>query len=288
MSYVLITDSSADLPWGYYKEHNLPFIPLTVTLGDSNFPDNGGMPPGEFFDRLRKGEVASTSMISMTSFTEVFEPYLKEGKDILYLGLSSGLSGSYDNACQARDELLESYPGREVYICNTFNVSLGLGLMVHEARVRRDEGLDFAGLRDWCEETKLNFIHLFTVDDLMFLHRGGRVSKASAVVGSLLGIKPMLHVSHEGRLINHGKVRGRRQSLTGLVDGMAAATDLKEFGMVTISHGDCESDAVFVMEENKKRFTVRNEIIHSLGTTIGAHSGPGTVALFFLGRERTE
>jgi len=288
MSYVLVTDSSSDLPWSYYKEHSLPFLSLTVTIGDESFPDDGTMDSKTFFGRLRAGEVASTSMITMTAFAEFAEPILKEGKDILYIGLSSGLSGSHDNACQARSEFKERYPDREIYICNTFAASLGLGLMVHEARIRRDQGMGFRELCQWCEKTKLSFNHLFTVDDLMFLHRGGRVSKTQAVLGSALGIKPMLHVSPEGKLVKHGKVRGRSKSLTGLVDEMAAAADRKEFDTVTISHGDCEDEARFVMDEVKKRFTVRNEIINSLGVTVGAHSGPGTVALFFTGKERTE
>lgn len=286
MNYVLLTDSSADLPWNYYNDHNLPYIPLTVTLGNDSFADNGTVESHVFFERLRDGDVASTSQISMMVFIETFEPYLKEGTDLLYLGLSSGLSGSYNNACLARNELLETYPDRTIHICNTFNVSLGLGLMVHEARVRRDSGMSFTELCDWAEQTKLSFNHLFTVDDLMFLHRGGRVSRTSAVVGSLLGIKPMLHVSHEGKLINSSKVRGRRAALGALVSGMAASTALTEFDTVTISHGDCEDEARYVMEEVKKRYTVHTEIIHSLGATIGAHSGPGTVALFFMGNPR--
>jgi len=288
MSYILVTDSSADLPWNYYKEHDIPFLPLTVTMGEDNFPDDGSMDSAAFFRRLRGGEAASTSMVSMTAFRECFEPFLQEGRDILYLGLSSALSGTYDNACRAAGELLERYPGREIYICNTFCASLGLGLMVHEAAARRDAGMGFAELCAWCEETKLKINHLFTVDDLMFLHRGGRVSRASAVVGSMLGIKPMLHVSPDGNLINHGKARGRGKALIELAEGVYHPDGGDGFDTVAVSHGDCEAEARFVLDRVKDRFAVRHEIVNNLGVTIGAHAGPGTVALFFIGKERKE
>ncbi|MCL2083181.1 MAG: DegV family protein [Oscillospiraceae bacterium] len=288
MDYVLMTDSSADLPWSYYKEHQIPFIPLEVTVGNDCVPDNGKMKSSVFFSRLRAGEVASTSQIGLQAFLDAFDAVLCQGKNILFLGLSSGLSESYRNACLARDEMNEKHPGLSVHICQTSSVSMGLGLMVHKARILRDGGMEFSKLCAWAEDNRLRFIHLFTVDDLMFLHRGGRVSKASAVLGSVLGIKPMLYVSHEGKLIPYSKLRGRRQSLLGLADGIAKRISTTELDAVFISHGDCEQDAVFLLDEIKKRYIVHDSLIHSLGATIGAHAGPGTVALFFEGVERTE
>ena len=288
MSYVLFTDSSADLPWSYYREHNVPCVPFSVNIGTETLPDDGSLSAKDFFRRLGEGELATTSQIPPARFTEFFEPALKEGKDIFYVGLTVALSATYESACMARAELLEKYPDRRIEAPEAACVSLGLGLLVDALRKLRDGGASLDDLVDFTAKNALRVNHRFTVDDLMFLHRGGRVSKTSAIVGSLLGIKPMLHVSPEGKLLNHGKVRGRKQSLTTMAAEAAALSDPDLVHTVTVSHGDCEDEARFIVEEMKKTMNIEQVIIHPLGCCIGAHTGPGTLAVFAFGKERTE
>lgn len=288
VSYVLITDSAADLPWSYYREHNVPFIPFVVHLGEQSYPDDGTVGAEEFFRRLSDGEVAMTSQITQSRFVEFFEPYLKDGKDIFYVGLTLGLSATYESACMAREELLRAYPDRRIEVPEAACVSLGLGLFVDALRKERDSGADLDGLVAFAEKNALRVNHRFTVDDLMFLHRGGRVSRTSAIVGSVLGIKPMLHVSPEGKLLNHGKIRGRRQSLVATAAEAAALAEPGAAHTIAISHGDCEEDARFVIEEMRKSMNIEHVILHPLGCTIGAHTGSGTLAVFVFGKVRTE
>ncbi|MDR0294042.1 MAG: DegV family protein [Oscillospiraceae bacterium] len=288
MSYVLMTDSSADLPWSYYKEHDIPVIPMQVTMDEDVYTDNGSMDSKTFYQKMRDGVVFKTSQYSEFQYTEFFEKVLSEGRDILYLGLTAGLSGSHESACRVRDQMREKYPGNTVCVPQTSAVSLGLGLMLDEAVRRRDAGMGFEELCAWAEAEKLTFHHRFTVDDLMFLFRGGRVSRASALMGTALGIKPRLHVDVDGKLVNHGKIRGRKASLLGLVEEMEQLSDRREHDMITICHGDCIEDAQFVLDEVKKRFTVKNAIINPLAAAIGTHVGPGCMALFFIGKQRTE
>ena len=288
MSFVIITDSSADLPRSYGTEHNIQIMNMSVTMDGNVFPDDGGqtMPYAEFYEALRGGRSASTSQINEYEFVEFFEPFLKEGKDILYFGLTAGLSGSYQQSRLAAEELAPKYPDRKIYTVESSCVSLGLGLLVNEVVQLRDRGAGLEELRDYIEENKLRFHHLFTVSDLMFLYRGGRVSKTSAVMGSLLSIKPLLYVTDEGKLSPRDKVRGRAQSLERMVDWMDSFVEGTEFDSIFISHGDCPEDAELVANHVKERYRVNHVMINTLGCTIGAHSGPGTVALFFIGKPR--
>jgi DegV family protein with EDD domain len=289
MSYILFTDSSADLPWSYYKENDLQFIPMHVSMGENEvYVDDGSMDSKTFYQKMRDGVVFKTSQYSEFQFTEAFEPYLKDGKDIIYLGLTSGLSGSHGSACIAKSQLLEKYPDRKIFIPQTSAVSLGLGLLVNEAVKRRDEGDTFEQLCLWVADNMLTVHHRFTVDDLMFLFRGGRVSRAKALVGTVLSMKPRLHVDIEGKLINHGKIRGRQASLLGLVEEMEQYCDQKDLDTIAICHGDCEEEALFVLSEVKKRYNIKNAIVNPLAAAIGTHVGPGVCALFFIGKKRTE
>lgn len=288
MAYEIITDSSIDLPWDYFERLNIGLIPLVVTIGDRQMHDDANVDVGAFYDSLRKGDVATTSQVSVSQFTEQFTEILNRGNDVFYIGLSSGLSGSYQSACIARYDLQAAYPDRRIYVGNSTCVTLGLGIMMLTLCELRDSGADMDALIRCFEERQGCVNHLFTVDDLMFLLRGGRVSKTSAVVGSLLGIKPMLHVTQEGRLQSHGKVRGRRQSLDRLVDEMADLVTETSLDHVSVIHGDCPEDAEYVMNRVKSRYDVKNSLIRVLGPTIGAHSGPGTVALFFFGAPRVK
>ncbi|MDR0248570.1 MAG: DegV family protein [Oscillospiraceae bacterium] len=288
MDYVILTDSSADLPWALYRELDIPFVPFNINVGGENRFDDESFTPAELYGTLRGGVVATTSQVTPEAFKDFFTPRLREGKDIFYAGLASGLSATYESACAARDELAPLYPASRIEVVDSASVTLGLGILLHRLARLRDAGAPFEALREYVERNKNNINHLFTVNDLMFLQRGGRVSKTSAVVGSLLGIKPMLHVTPEGKLKNHGKVRGRRQSLVALAEEASACAVGTELEYVMLAHGDCEEDMLVTLEEMKKRFTINHIVTRNLGATIGAHSGPGTVALFFEGKPRME
>lgn len=287
--YVLFTDSSADLTDKLVKELGVEVLPLTFTIkgkNRQNWPDNREMSPKAFYKLLREGEMATTAAVNVADVTGRVEPYLQKGQDVLMLSFSSGLSATCNSAKIAAEELKEKYPERKFFVVDTLCASLGQGLLVWHAAQRKAQGESIEAVRDWTEENKLRLCHWFTVDDLHFLKRGGRVSAATAVVGTMLSIKPVLHVDDEGHLIKVGTARGRKASLRALVDHMAeTAVDPGE-QTVFISHGDCEEDARLVEEDVKARFGVKTVLTNNVGPVIGAHSGPGTVALFFLGSHR--
>ena len=287
--YVLLTDSSADLTDALVKELGVEVLPLSFTMRNKtyrNWPDNREIDPKDFYRQLREGEMATTSAVNVSDFTETIEPHLKEGRDVLVVAFSSGLSATCHSAQIAAQELSEQYPERKVYVVDSLCASLGQGLLVWYAARMKNEGRGIGAVRDWLEENKLHLCHWFTVDDLHFLKRGGRISSATAVLGTMLSIKPVMHVDDEGHLTKVGTARGRNASLKALVDHMAeTAIDLAG-QTVFISHGDCEEDANKVAEDVKRRFGVQTVVLNNVGPVIGAHSGPGTVALFFLGRHR--
>ena len=287
--YVILTDSSADLTAELVAELGVEVIPLSFTMEDKtyfNYPDNRDIDPADFYARLRGGAMATTAAVNVADYTEAMEPILKEGKDVLVLAFSSGLSATCHSAQIAAGELMEQYPDRKVYVVDTLCASLGQGLLVWYAANLKKQGKTMEEVRDWTEEPKLNLCHWFTVDDLHFLKRGGRISAATAVLGTMLSIKPVMHVDNEGHLIKVGTARGRNASLKALVDHMEQTVlDLKDQA-IFISHGDCLADAQKVADDVKARFGVESIIINYVGPVIGAHSGPGTVALFFMGCER--
>lgn len=287
--YILMTDSSADLPDKLVRELNLEVLPLTFVLKGKNYknwPDNREMAPKAFYRQLREGAVATTAAVNVADVVERVEPLLQQGKDVLLLSFSSGLSATCDSARIAAQELGEQYPERKFFVVDTLCASLGQGLLVWHAARRRERGDSIEAVRDWVEENKLHLCHWFTVDDLMYLKRGGRLNAATALVGTALGIKPVLHIDDDGHLINVGKARGRRGALTALVDRMAELAVDPEKNPVFISHGDCLDDAKMVEKLVKQRLGVKEVVISYVGPVIGAHTGPGVVALFFLGRER--
>lgn len=287
--YVLLTDSSADLTDALVKELGVEVLPLSFTMRNKtyrNWPDNREIDPKDFYRQLREGEMATTSAVNVSDFTETIEPHLKEGRDVLVVAFSSGLSATCHSAQIAAQELSEQYPERKVYVVDSLCASLGQGLLVWYAARMKNEGRGIGAVRDWLEENKLHLCHWFTVDDLHFLKRGGRISATTAVLGSMLQIKPVLHVDDEGHLINIGKARGRAASLKALVDKMeVTAIDPKD-QMVFISHGDCLADAEMVAQMVRDRMGVQQVYINYVGPVIGAHSGPGTLALFYVGTER--
>ena len=285
--FVIVTDSSADLPASLVQELGVEVLPLSFTVQGKtyhNYPDDREMDPKVFYKMLRDGEMATTSAVNVAEYTAMLEPLLQAGKDVLVLAFSSGLSTTYQSSVIAVNELSEQYPDRKIYTVDTLCASMGQGLLVWLAAQERKRGQSIEAVRDWVEENKLRLCHWFTVDDLHFLKRGGRISAATAVVGTMLSIKPVLHVDDEGHLISMGKARGRGASLTALVDHMEqTATDVDT---VFISHGDCLADAEKVAADVRKRFGTRDVVINTIGPLIGAHAGPGTVALFFLGTKR--
>ena len=287
--FVIVTDSSADLPADLVRELGVEVLPLSFTICGKtyrNYPDGREMDLLSFYQMLRAGEMATTSAVNVAEYTQAVEPILQEGKDVLILAFSSGLSSTYQASVLAAGELREKYPDRKIYTVDTLCASLGQGLLVYLAAQEQRKGKSIEEVRDWAEETKLHLCHQFTVDDLHFLKRGGRISATTAVVGSMLQIKPVLHVDNEGHLINIGKARGRQASLKALVDKMEKTVTEEGRKTVFISHGDCRKDAVTVADMVRERFGTQDIRINYVGPVIGAHSGPGTLALFYLGTER--
>ena len=230
----------------------------------------------------------TTAQVNPEDARALIEPYLKAGKDVLHIAFSSGLSGSYNSARIAGEELQEEYPDRKIVVIDSLAASLGQGLLVYLAQKKKEEGKTMDEVAQWVMEHRLNMVHTFTVDDLNHLYRGGRVSKTTAVVGGVLNIKPVLHVDDEGKLIPVGKVRGRKKSLLALVDMMEEklGSYKNSCDTIFISHGDCEQDAQFVVDKIKEKYPIQTVLMNHVGATIGAHSGPGTVALFFVGENR--
>ena len=286
-NYVILTDSGTDFTKEMVEELDVKLLDLWVTRENEEPVPNSSLDLPEFYAFLREKKSASTAAVNIDSFLETMTPFLEEGKDILYLGFSSGLSSTYASGKLAADELMEKYPDRKIYAVDTLAASLGQGLLVYLAAKRRLAGESIESVRDFVENNKLNLCHWFTIDDLFFLKRGGRVSGATAVVGTMLGIKPVMHVDNEGHLINVAKARGRRAAIDALFD-KAKTTMIGERAnsSVFISHGDCYEDAVYLADRIKNEIGVKEVRIAYVGSVIGSHSGPGTLALFFLGSER--
>ncbi len=288
--YVIFTDSGSDLSADMVKKIDVQVIPLTAIIDGKeylNYPDEREITNKKFYEILRKGAVCKTAAINSETFMEAFEPYVKEGKDILYLAFSSGLSCTYESAVNAAAQLNEKYPECKVLVVDTLCASLGQGLFVYHCCRQRDAGLSIEQLRDYAESMKLSLCHWFTVDDLNHLKRGGRLSATSALLGTMLHIKPVLHVDDEGHLINMEKAKGRKAAIRRLAEKLAeTGTDI-ENQQIFISHGDCKEEAELLVSEIKKRVKLNKEVyINMIGPVIGAHSGAGTLALFFLGCKR--
>jgi len=282
----IVTDSGSDLNQCMIDQLNIDLVPLMVNFQGKTQPDSVDEGIHEFYDGLRAGEVATTSAINPTGWEEKMEPILAAGQDVLVIGFSSGLSTTYQSAVIAAEELKAKYPERKIRVVDSLCASLGQGLLVWYACQKRDAGMSLDELADWLEENKLHLCHWFTVDDLMYLKRGGRVSAATALVGTMLQIKPVLHVDNEGHLINVSKVRGRRASIEALAKKLGELGIDGENSTVFISHGDCIEDAKLLETIVKEKYGVKEVVIGPVGAVIGSHSGPGTLALFFLGTHR--
>jgi DegV family protein with EDD domain len=283
--YVIFTDSASDLPASAAIDLDVRVIPLEVNM-EGELKLSNEIDIKEFYAYLRAKHGATTSAINMDRFMEAFGEVLAEGKDILYIGFSSGLSATYMASRNAAEELEEKYPDRRVVVVDSLCASLGQGLIVKLAADKKKEGADIDAVAAYVEEIKQNQVHWFTVEDLFFLKRGGRVSATTAVVGTMLQIKPVLHVDNEGKLVSMDKVRGRQGSTKALLDKMKATATEPAKQTVFISHGDCYDDAKKLADMITEELGVTDIFISEIGPVIGAHSGPGTVALFYLGTER--
>lgn len=287
--YIIITDTTADLPADYVDQHKLGILSLTYTIDGTTYSWDNPLPTKDFYDCMRAGSLPTTSQANPEEAAMLFERYITEQDvDILCLAFSSGLSGTYNSARIAAEELADKYPDHRIVVIDSLCASMGEGLFVHKAVTLKEQGCSLDEVAKWLEENKLNLVHNFTVDDLFHLYRGGRVSKTAAFVGTVINIKPILHVDNEGHLIPLTKVRGRKKSLTALVDSME-----KQIGswrdkndIIFISHGDCLEDAQYVADLIKERFGYETFLINYVGPTIGAHTGPGVVALFYMGDYR--
>lgn len=286
--YLIITDSTTDFPVSLVQEKKLPVIQLKYHMGEETYSDDFGVSIDyhTFYNKVKAGAMPTTSQVNISEYLDFFTPFLKEGRDILYIAFSSGLSGSCGSAQMAAEELRAKYPERKLTVVDSLCASMGEGLLVYSALKKQEQGMGYDELVDWLEQNKGRLCHWFTVDDLNHLHRGGRVSKTSAVLGSILGIKPVLNVDENGHLKARDKVRGRRQSLDALRDKLVKYAERPQEQTVFISHADCAADAEYLAAEIKEKAGVRDVMISQIGPVIGAHSGPGTVAIFFFGKDR--
>ena len=287
--YTIITDSSCDLPDSLVKELELEVLPLAFIMDGKtyrNYPDNREMSPKDFYTKEREGVMATTNAVNVGEASDAIESVLKQGRDVLVLAFSSGLSTTCNSFQIAAGDLAEQYPDRKVYVVDTLCASLGQGMFVYQAAKLRQAGKSMEEVRDWAEQNKLRQCHWFTVNDLFFLKKGGRVSAATAVVGTMLQIKPVMHVDNEGHLIKVDTARGRKASLNALVDKVGELAENPAAQTMFISNSDCAEEAQYVADQIKAKYGTEEIIINSIGPVIGAHTGPGCVALFFMGKHR--
>ena len=285
MAYQIITDSCCDFTEEQCNQWNVVSVPLTVTYNNENHENFSNKAAVKaFYDELRNGVMASTAAVNPDGWAGAMEAALKEGKDVLVLAFSSGLSTTYQSAVIAGNELKESYPDRTIIVIDTLCAALGQGLLVWHASQKQAAGMGIEEVAEWVETNKLNVCHWVTVDDLSHLKRGGRISATTAIVGTMLNIKPIIYVDNEGHLINTAKVRGRKTAIDYLAKKVADTCTDRE--TVFIGHGDCAEDAAALEAILKEQHGVKNVITGFVGPVIGAHTGPGVLVIFFMGSTR--
>lgn len=283
--FVILSDSCHDLPKALAEKLEIGVAPLSVAYDEDTVFDDGTMEPHDFYEGIRAGKMPKTSAVNLEGWARLMEPAMKAGKDVLALCISSALSTTYQSAVIAGDELMEKYPGRKVLVVDTLSAAVGMGLLVWNAAMMRNEGRDIETVRAWVEEHKLNVCHWVTVNDLMHLKRGGRVSAATAVVGTMLQIKPVLIVDDNGKLETAAKARGRKAAMQMLVDKLATTGIPGANDTVFLGHGDCPEEAE-VMVQMLKAKGVKNVIVNHVGNVIGSHTGPDVLVIAFLGEKR--
>lgn len=281
--FVISADSTVDLPKQFLEEKQVPVVSLSYIIDGATYKDGEGLTSKEFYDKIREGAMPTTSQVNPEQARDLFEPILKEGKDILHIAFTSGLSGTYNSCRIAAEELREEYPDRKIVVVDSLCAASGGGLLLYKALELKEKGKSFDEIATWVEDNKLHVCHDVTVDDLFHLHRGGRVSKTSAVLGTIIKIKPIIHVNDEGKLIVIGKERGRKKALQTLVERMAEKSQGFDNDIVMITHGDALEDAEYVKGLIEEKFGITNIMINPLGTVIGSHTGPGVISIFYMG-----
>lgn len=287
--YIILTDSSCDLSAELAQELGLHVVPLTVMLDGTkytNYLDWREISPAEFYGAMRSGAKSTTSAANVEEFAEAMESGLSQGKDVLYVGFSSGLSGTYNASRLAAEELREKYPERKIYTIDTLCAAAGQGMLCYRASQMRSEGRSIDEVHDWIEENKMKVNHWVTVDDLKYLRAGGRISATTAVVGTMLNIKPLIRMDNDGKLESVGKVRGRKAAIKALFDYAKNRAVEPQKQVMFINHAECPDEAEYLADMLKKQLQVKDVIISTLGPVIGSHTGPGLLVVFFFGEER--
>ena len=284
--YIITVNSTVDTGKEWLEERNVPVIPLKYTIDGQEYTDMYGLSDKEFFQKLREGKMSVTSQINPEEAKEMLEPYVKEGKDVLHLAFSSALSGTCNSMKIAAEELQEEYPEAKVIVVDTLCACMGEAMLLYYALKQKEAGKTIEEVARWAEENKLHVCHNVTVDDLFHLHRGGRVSKTAAVLGTMVKVKPIIHMDDNGALQVIGKERGRKKSLHKIVDMAVERSKGWDNEIIMITHGDCLEDAEYVAKLVREKMGVENVFIHNIGTVIGSHTGPGVVATFCMGNKR--
>ena len=284
--YIITVNSTVDTGKEWLEERNAPVIPLKYTIDGQEYTDMYGLSDKEFFQKLREGKMSVTSQINPEEAKEILEPYVKEGKDVLHLAFSSALSGTCNSMKIAAEELQEEYPEAKVIVVDTLCACMGEAMLLYYALKQKEAGKTIEEVAQWAEENKLHVCHNVTVDDLFHLHRGGRVSKTAAVLGTMVKVKPIIHMDDNGALQVIGKERGRKKSLHKIVDMAVERSEGWDNEIIMITHGDCLEDAEYVAKLVREKMGVENVFIHNIGTVIGSHTGPGVVATFCMGNKR--
>lgn len=286
--FCIVTDITADLPMEYVEENDIRLLYFSYILDGETYGEHNKIDPKKFYDLMREGKMPTTSQINPEEAKAFFSKLCETEKEVLVIAFSSGLSGSCNNISLAAKEICEEDPSRKIVVFDSLGASMGEGMMVYKAVELRKKGYSMEETLSWLMEHRFEFVHVFTVNDLFHLFRGGRVSRTAAVIGTLAGIKPMLHVDNEGHLINIDKIRGRKKALHALVDYMEEKREgyQEENPVVMITHGDSLEDAQYVADLIRDRFKIENIMINDLGPVIGAHTGPGLISLFFMGKNR--
>lgn len=285
---IIMTDSCCDLPYEFTKENNIIVMPTAVTIQEKTVMDDLGqsLKYTDFYSVVRNGEMPKTAQVNVYQFYEVYKKHIENGDKVIYIGFSSGLSGTNNSACIAREMIKEEYEEADISVIDSKCASMGLGLLVYYANELLNNKKSKEEIIEWIESNKLKIVHLFTVEDLNHLYRGGRVSRTTATVGSLLNIKPVMHVDDEGKLVPFEKARGRKKSLSMIVDKVVATIVNPEEQVIFISHGDSIDDVQYVKEKILEKIKVKDIVINFIGPAIGTHSGPGTIAVFYMAEKR--
>jgi DegV family protein with EDD domain len=287
--YVIFTDSTSDLPQNIVEDMDIKVIPMAFEIAGKSYmdyPDDRELDTHEFYEMLRNGETAVTSLINTMTFIEWFEPFIKEGKDIMYIGFSAAMSGTYNASLMAAEMLIERYKDSKIICVDSKAASLGEGMLLYSAALHKEKGMSIEELHEWVIENRLHLCHWVTVDDLNHLKRGGRINPLTATIGTALSMKPIIHVDDEGSLMPVTNVRGRKKSLHTLVDHMAETAVNPEEQVVFIAHGDNYKDAIQLEKLVRDQLKVRDVVIGTIGPVIGSHTGPGAMTLFFFGTKR--